>query len=90
MHLLRLHRGTVRALTRRRAIWRGPADPPETSFSIDGVRLVFPRGPEGPNELQTIYEGMPKILRVVLSETEIREAMQNIDSDIEDLLGDAE
>jgi hypothetical protein len=43
MHLLRLHRGTVRALTRRRAIWRGAADPPETSFSIDGVRLVFPR-----------------------------------------------
>jgi hypothetical protein len=54
------------------------------------VRLVFPRGPEGPNELQTIVEGMPKILSVVLSETEIRDAMQNIDSDIEGLLGEAE
>lgn len=54
------------------------------------VRLVFPRGPEGPNELQTIYGGLPKILRVVFSETEIREAMQNIDSDIEGLLGEAE
>ena len=54
------------------------------------VRLVFPRGTEGPNELQTIYEGMPKILRVVFSETQIREAMQNIDSDIEDLLGEGQ
>lgn len=62
----------------------------DVAYRETAVRLVFPRGPEGPNELQTIYEGMPKILRVVLSETEIREAMQNIDSDIEDLLGDAE
>ena len=67
------------------AFWKLNVEYRETT-----VRLVFPRGPEGPNELQTIYEGIPKILRVVLSETQVREAMQNIDSDIEALLGDAE
>ena len=67
------------------AFWRLDVEYRETT-----VRLVFPRGSEGPDELRTVYEGMPKILRVVLSETEIREAMQNIDSDIEGLLGDCE
>ena len=67
------------------AFWRLDVEYRETT-----VRLVFPRGPEGPNELQTIYEGMPKILRVVLSETEIRDTMRELDGDIEDLLGDAE
>ena len=67
------------------AFWRLDVEYRETQ-----VRLVFPRGPEGPDELQTIYEGMPKILRVVLSETVIRDTMRELDGDIEDLLGGAE
>lgn len=62
----------------------------DVEYRETAVRLVFPRGPEGLNELQTIYDGMPQILRVVLSETQVREAMQDIDSDIEGLLGGAE
>lgn len=56
------------------------------------VRFLFRRNEQGINELKTLMESqsLPRIIGFAFHQIEVREAMQNIDAELEALLGDSE
>jgi hypothetical protein len=54
------------------------------------VRILFPRGDEGRQELANLSGTIARLMGVALRESKVREEMQNIDTEIEGLLGGAD
>lgn len=54
------------------------------------ARFFFRRNEQGISELGNLIPNLPKIVGFAFQQIEVREAMQNIDAEIEVLLGDSE